>query len=373
MKLSALLSMAAANNNLDDASISLASRWAVYKTEFAKAYDNEALALAAFTENDAIIQEHNAKGLSWTLGHNQFSDMTLSDFTATHLTGLRMDHNRTKNYDDATENSNATFADSLDWVSKGAVTPVKNQAQCGSCWAFSTVGSIEGAYQIAGNSLTQFSEEELVDCDNRQHGGSDQGCNGGLMDNAFKWVKKNGLCKESDYPYSAGHGKAGTCKMSSCKAAVTLTGYTDVRGEAGMIPALNKGPVSVAIEADKSAFQLYKSGVLDSAACGKKLDHGVLAVGYGDADGKAYYKVKNSWGATWGENGYIRMVQGKDQCGIADSASYPTGVGPAGPTPPGPAPGPSGSNYKCEVLKGQCVQDDSGKFKSQALCSAVCV
>merc|ERR1719305_623977 len=199
----------------------------------------------------------NAKGLSWTLGHNAFSAMTLEAFTATHL-GLTVDTNRTKNYDN-TDYSNHTFADSIDWVGKGAVSPVKDQAQCGSCWAFSTIGSIEGAYQIAGNTLTQFSEEELVDCDNREHGGTDQGCNGGLMDNAFKWVKKNGLCKESDYPYSAGHGKAGTCKMSSCTAAVTLTGYTDVRGESGMIPALNKGPVSVAIEADKSAFQLYKS------------------------------------------------------------------------------------------------------------------
>merc|ERR1712093_553457 len=97
-------------------------------------------------------------------------------------------------------------ADSVDWVTKGAVTPVKNQAQCGSCWAFSTVGSFEGGYQIAGNPLTQFSEEDLVACDNRQHGGSDQGCNGGLMDNAFKWIEKNGLCTENDYPYTSGSG-----------------------------------------------------------------------------------------------------------------------------------------------------------------------
>merc|ERR1711937_834810 len=116
---------------------------------------------------------------------------------------------------------------------------------------------------------------------------------------------------------SAGHGKAGTCKMSSCTAAVSLTGYTDVRGESGMIPALNKGPVSVAIEADKSAFQLYKSGVLDSAACGKKLDHGVLAVGYGTEGGKDYWKVKNSWGATWGMEGFILLGRGNNICGIS--------------------------------------------------------
>merc|ERR1719305_330825 len=238
----------------------------------------------------------NAKGLSWTLGHNAFSAMTLEAFTATHL-GLTVDTNRTKNYDN-TDFSNHTFADTIDWVAKGAVSPVKNQAQCGSCWAFSTIGSIEGAYQIAGNKLTQFSEQDLVSCDNKEHGGSDQGCNGGLMDNAFKWVEKNGLCTEDDYPYTSGSGKTGTCK-TTCKPAATLTGFQDVpsKNEDALKAAIMKQPISVAIEADKSAFQLYKGGVLDNAGCGTKLDHGVLIVGYG-TDGKDYYKVKNSWGAT---------------------------------------------------------------------------
>jgi C1A family cysteine protease len=239
---------------------------------------------------------------------------------------------------------NATVtADSLDWSTKGAVTPVKNQAQCGSCWAFSTTGSLEGAFQIAGNPLTSLSEQDLVSCDNSAHGGTDQGCNGGLMDNAFKWIEKNGICTEAAYPYTSGGGSSGTCK-TSCAKAVTLTGFTDVPNEGAMLAALAKGPVSVAIEADKSAFQLYKGGVLDNAKCGKKLDHGVLAIGYGTDSGKGYYKVKNSWGASWGESGYIRMVQGKDQCGIADSASYPTGAKAMGPGPgpaSGPAPGPS--------------------------------
>jgi C1A family cysteine protease len=233
--------------------------------------------------------------------------MTWDEFSASHL-GLKIDENRTKHYDDS-DYSNSSFGESLDWVEKGAVTPVKDQQQCGSCWAFSTVGAIEGAYFINYIYLTQFSEQNLVSCDNAAHGGTDNGCNGGLMDNAFTWIEKNGLCTEEDYPYTSGGGKSGTCKKT-CKPVVTVTGFTDVAGESGMIPALNKGPVSIGIEADKSAFQLYKGGVLDNAACGKQLDHGVLAVGYGTDDGSAkdYYKVKNSWGGSWGEEGYIRMV-----------------------------------------------------------------
>jgi hypothetical protein len=150
------------------------------------------------------------------------------------------------------------------------------------------------------------------------------------MDNAFEYIEKNGITKESDYPYTSGGGVTGTCQTSSIKPAVTVTGYSDIpsRDETALKNAIEKQPVSVAIEADKSAFQLYKSGVLDSAACGTNLDHGVLAVGYGTDGGKDYYKVKNSWGATWGESGYIRMVQGKNMCGIASQASYPTGAKP---------------------------------------------
>jgi len=216
-----------------------------------------------------------------------------------------------------------TAEDAVDWVTKGAVTRVKNQGQCGSCWAFSTTGALEGAYQIAGNPLTEFSEQELVSCASSS---GNQGCNGGLMDDAFKWVSKNGLCTESSYPYA---GKLNTCNSKDCKAVVTCDAEAhDVPegDEEALVSAIAKGPVSVAIEADKSAFQLYKGGVLDSVACGKQLDHGVLAVGYGADDGKDYYKVKNSWGATWGEAGYIRLARNKNMCGIAQSASYPTGV-----------------------------------------------
>jgi C1A family cysteine protease len=199
---------------------------------------------------------------------------------------------------------------------------VKNQQQCGSCWAFSSTGALEGAFKIAGNALTSLSEEDLVQCNSV----TDSGCQGGLMDNAFNWVQQNGICSESAYPYTSGGGVTGTCKKG-CSTVMTITGHTDVpsRNEAALKQAVSQQPVSVAIEADKSAFQLYSGGILDNSACGTNLDHGVLVVGYG-TEGKDYWKVKNSWGASWGEQGYIRMVRNKNQCGISQQPSYPTGA-----------------------------------------------
>lgn len=215
----------------------------------------------------------------------------------------------------------------------GAVTGVKDQGQCGSCWSFSTTGALEGAYKLKTKSLVSFSEQNLVDCDNFKNGGTDMGCNGGLMDHAFKWVQKNGgLCTEASYPYTSGTTKAaGTCADSKCSKVgdVAPKSYTDVvkNSDSAMMSALSQQPVSIAIEADQSAFQLYKSGVF-TAACGTKLDHGVLAVGYGSLDGVDYYKVKNSWGSSWGMNGYILLARGisqaEGQCGmLSGPPSYP--------------------------------------------------
>jgi hypothetical protein len=301
--------------------------------------------MMAFEMNDAIILRSNAQNLSYTLGHNEFSGFTWDEFKRVHMGELYMNKapkNVMRKHLKG-EKIGYKLADTVDWVSAGAVTPVKNQARCGSCWAFSTTGSVEGAYQIASGKLVSLSEEDLVQCD---HNG-DQGCQGGLMDNAFEWINSNGgIASEIAYPYTSGSGTTGTCNAAKKAASVvTITSHKDVpkEDEDALKSAVAKQPVSVAIEADKSAFQLYKSGVLDSAACGKQLDHGVLVVGYGtdSASSKDYWKVKNSWGSTWGESGYLRMVRNKDMCGISQSASYPTGAKAVGPSPPGPSPGPS--------------------------------
>lgn len=213
---------------------------------------------------------------------------------------------------------------SIDWVTKGAVTPIKNQGQCGSCWSFSATGAIEGAYAVSSGTLVSLSEQELVSCDT-----TDSGCGGGLMDNAFDWVKNNGgLCTEADYPYDSSTGTASTCNKSGCTAKVTVTGHNDVAAddEDALKAAVAQQPVSVSIEADTSAFQLYESGVFTNSGCGTSLDHGVLIVGYGEEDDTNYWKVKNSWGTTWGEDGYIRLERDVNMCGISQMASYPTGA-----------------------------------------------
>jgi len=274
---------------------------------------------STFKANDAIIAEHNAKDSTYKLGHNEFSHLTGKEWKAMMgFSGVPVAPFRSVN-----DFADVTAPASVDWSNKGAVTPVKNQGQCGSCWAFSTTGSLEGAYYKKNNKLESFSEQQLVDCD---HDG-DQGCNGGLMDNAFTFVKQNGgLCRESAYPYVA---RRETCKTDCTEVdGLTDVSYTDVKvQERALMAAVAQQPVSIAIEADQSGFQLYKSGVF-TGECGSSLDHGVLVVGYGRQDDTDYWKVKNSWGASWGVEGYIKLERGKDQeggqCGILLKASYPT-------------------------------------------------
>jgi len=198
---------------------------------------------------------------------------------------------------------------------------VKNQQQCGSCWSFSTTGSVEGAWALAGNPLVSLSEQQLVDCSTAQ---GNQGCNGGLMDQAFQFIISNGgICSEASYPYTA--TGPNTCQ-TTCENVAHISSYADVAtgDENQLKAAVAVQPVSVAIEADQQVFQLYSSGVLTDSGCGTQLDHGVLVVGYGtDASAGPYWKVKNSWGASWGENGYIRIARGTNECGVATEPSYP--------------------------------------------------
>lgn len=286
--------------------------------------------LSNFANNDDMIESHNSKGLSYELGHNQYSHMSFEEFKDYIKLGLNPVAPETESafsVVDLNLNVSALPA-SVDWTTKGAVTGVKDQGNCGSCWSFSATGALEGAYQIKYGTLISFSEQNLVSCDT-----IDSACNGGLMDNAFSWTKSNGgLCTESGYPYTSGStGQKGTCLTTCAKnTAVAPKSFTDVakNSDSALMTALALQPVSVAIQANQPAFQLYKSGVL-TGSCGTNLDHGVLAVGYGKwTDGTDYYKVKNSWGTSWGMSGYILIQRGNPQrcgeCGIlCGPPSYP--------------------------------------------------
>jgi len=278
-----------------------------------------------YAANVAKIAAHNSANLGWEMGVNKFADMTAEEFKARFASGLRAHEKRSHNVNLELLHSSA-LPTSVDWSAKGAVTPVKNQQQCGSCWAFSTTGSVEGVSFISTGTLPSLSEQQLVDCSGAE---GNQGCNGGLMDYGFQYIIDNkGICTEASYPYTAADG---TCKSKTCgAAAATITGFTDVpvNSETALMTAIVQQPVSVAVEADQDSFQFYTSGVM-TKACGTQLDHGVLAVGYGtEAAGGDYYKVKNSWGADWGMQGYILLGRGSKfppagQCGIQMAASYP--------------------------------------------------
>lgn len=298
-----------------------------FKVEFGKAYfddKDEEYRKDIFAQNLRKIQTHNAEAArgvhTYTMSMNEFGDLTTEEFKAryTGYKGPSRDYLRSKNTADL---SHINASSSVDWVSAGAVTPVKNQGQCGSCWSFSTTGAVEGAWFIAKSKLESLSEQELMDCSKAE---GNQSCEGGLMDDAFEFIVKKGICLESEYPYKA--VDENSCKK--CTTAATISKYTDVeQTDDALEKAVTQQPVAVAIEADQSAFQFYSSGVL-TGKCGTQLDHGVLAVGYGELDGVQYWKVKNSWGETWGMKGYILIEKGKSQtggqCGILMAASYPT-------------------------------------------------
>ena len=340
----------------------------VFKQEFRNTEHREGV-MRKWIENDKFIDETNAKNLTYTLGHNQFSGMDSDEFNQylgfsnqEGVLGRKFNPENFKRkidktkclYDcvkhhkemstlktiecvtgclDSDDLTTVSVPDKVDWVTAGAVTPVKNQGQCGSCWSFSTTGALEGAFFIKTGTLDSFSEQQLVDCDTRKNGGKDMGCNGGLMDNAFSWIEKNGgLCTEAEYPYKSGTTKTGGSCDTSCEVVKgsDIKDFVDVtpNSDDAMMTALVQQPIAIAIQADQKSFQLYKSGVFTDS-CGTGLDHGVLAVGYGTMSGKDYYRVKNSWGETWGDSGYIYLGRGsefnkgKGQCGMLMQASYP--------------------------------------------------
>jgi cathepsin L len=274
------------------------------------------------------VKKHNSEAdaghHTFWLKMNKFGDLTSQEFGRLYNGYNESLRTTPKSRNVFIYNPSLQVPDSVDWRTQGYVTPVKDQGQCGSCWAFSTTGSLEGQHFRASGKLVSLSEQNLVDC-SRKYG--NMGCNGGLMDQAFSYIKDNkGIDTEVSYPYTA---MDGSCKFNPANVGATDSGFVDVKSkdENALQQAVGTvGPVSVAIDASHASFQLYSHGIYYEPVCSStRLDHGVLAVGYGSDSGKDYWIVKNSWSTGWGDQGYIKMSRNrKNNCGIATSASYPT-------------------------------------------------
>jgi len=271
-----------------------------------------------FKANTDFIQRHNAANKTFTVAMNKFGDLTSEEFAAFYL-GTRV---TVSDFAASRLSQPQALPDQWDWRTKGAVTAIKNQGQCGSCWSFSTTGSTEGCHFLKTKKLVSLSEQNLMDCSTAQ---GNQGCDGGLMTQAMDYIISNkGIDTESSYPYTA---QDGTCHYKAANSGATLTSYVNVNqgDENDLQVKVHTGPTSVAIDASHNSFQFYSSGVYNEPDCStSQLDHGVLAIGWGVYKNQDYWLVKNSWGTDWGQQGYIWMTRGtQNQCGIATMATLP--------------------------------------------------
>lgn len=322
----------------------------IYKKKY-QTFEEFQYRFETFCTNIKTILMHNSnESNTFKMSVNQFADMTHDEFTNWRRTGYKNVQNNKNNKNNKKNKSysvkkgrlsaetcvpfNGTFVtdatkmkllpSAVDWRTKAAVTPVKDQGQCGSCWSFSSTGAMEGAWAIAKGELVNLSEQQLMDC-SRKYG--NQGCNGGDMDPSFIYaIQSGGMCKESDYSYQA--VDSFTCKK--CKPVAQFTKCADVtpNNQLALKEAVSIGPVSVAIDANSKLFQFYSSGVITDATCGTTLDHGVLTVGYGDDNEIKYWLVKNSWSDSWGDKGYVKIARSESIndagiCGIAMDPSFP--------------------------------------------------
>nr|P10056.2 RecName: Full=Caricain; AltName: Full=Papaya peptidase A; AltName: Full=Papaya proteinase III; Short=PPIII; AltName: Full=Papaya proteinase omega; Flags: Precursor [Carica papaya]CAA46862.1 proteinase omega [Carica papaya] len=302
--------------------IQLFNSWMLNHNKFYENVDEKLYRFEIFKDNLNYIDETNKKNNSYWLGLNEFADLSNDEFNEKYV-GSLIDATIEQSYDEEFINEDTVnLPENVDWRKKGAVTPVRHQGSCGSCWAFSAVATVEGINKIRTGKLVELSEQELVDCERRSHG-----CKGGYPPYALEYVAKNGIHLRSKYPYKA---KQGTCRAKQVGGPIVKTsgvGRVQPNNEGNLLNAIAKQPVSVVVESKGRPFQLYKGGIFEGP-CGTKVDHAVTAVGYGKSGGKGYILIKNSWGTAWGEKGYIRIKRAPGNspgvCGLYKSSYYPT-------------------------------------------------
>ncbi|XP_060777927.1 cathepsin S, ortholog2, tandem duplicate 1 [Neoarius graeffei] len=302
--------------------------WLLWKKNHSKTYTSELEELGrreVWESNLRLITLHNLEASlgmhTYELGMNHMGDMTQEEILQK-FAGTRVPPNLTRRTSTFAASAGISVPDSIDWREKGYVTEVKYQGACGSCWAFSAAGALEGQLKRTTGQVTSLSSQNLVDCSTKY---GNKGCHGGFMTRAFQYVIDNsGIDSDEAYPYTAVDGQ---CRYDPSKRVANCSGYYYVSegDEEALKQALATiGPISVAIDATRPTFLMYRSGVYNDPTCTHDVNHGVLAVGYGTLNGEDYWLVKNSWGTSFGDGGYIRIARNKgNMCGIASYACYP--------------------------------------------------
>jgi len=299
-----------------------------WMTQYEKNYEIEEFfhRYSIFKDNLNFISEHNAQNHSYTVGLNQFADLNSKEFKARNKLVKRPTSNENLNSksksvkaDPPGTRRNPNPPPSIDWRQHGAVVAVKDQKSCGCCYAFGSISTVETEWAIKKGVLNSLSEQELVDC---SASAGNHGCGGGQYEYSYQYIiNKKGISSEASYPYTATDGSCNTVTQRP----VTISSYYPMAifQEAGILEAVSLGSVGVEVEATQQFFQFYSGGVFDNAECGTNTDHSVVIVGYGVSLGQPYWAIRNSWGATWGEHGYMRIARGKNRCNIAEGPYYP--------------------------------------------------
>ncbi|KAF4669530.1 hypothetical protein FOL46_001353 [Perkinsus olseni] len=287
-----------------------------FQTKHGKRYrdkEEESERAAIFQANLEYIEEVNSQNLPYKLGVNEYADLSFEEFSAQMLRPIKVDEKMKEKMLVQAEDDATDLPASVDWRDKNVLNPIKNQGDCGSCWAFSATGALEAQYAIATGKLLSFSEQQLVDCSG---GYGNEGCNGGIMDAAYNYTQHYGIDQESTYPYKAEDERCDT-SLEKRHDGLPIGGVTGfhmlAHTDSALMKAVAAAPVSIGMNADGTGFQFYKSGVYSSTSCNDEegsIDHGVVAVGYGTEKGHDYYIIRNSWGTSWGSDGYFYLKRG---------------------------------------------------------------